>query len=232
MLSLRELRVYRGDAEIIRGISAKFQDGKVHVILGVNGSGKSTLAGGIMGIYPATGNIFLDGERIDGLSITDRANRGITLAFQEPAKFEGIRVKDYLLASSRDKTLSELYDTIKLVGLPNEILSKKMDDSLSGGERKRIELASVLLMHPKIAILDEPDSGIDMVSYGRIIDATRILRDNGASVILITHNKEILELGDVAHVLCNGKLVMSGTPNEIREFFEKKFSGGDYSGCD
>ncbi len=226
MLKIRNLRVYRGDAEIVRGVSVDFAHG-VHIILGTNGSGKSTLAGGIMGIYPTTGKIIVEGMRVDKKSITERAKMGMTLAFQEPTRFEGIRVKDYLLASSLEKSLDEVYEMIRLIGLPEEILMKKMDDTLSGGERKRIELVSVLLMHPKIAILDEPDSGIDMLSYGKIINAVKILREQGACVLLITHNRNLLTLGDYAHIMTEGKIVKSGEPEEMSKFFTTNFSEGE-----
>ncbi len=230
MLSVRNLRVYRGDMEIIKGINIEFEDSTIHVILGINGSGKSTLAGGIMGIYPSTGKIELDGRRIDHMGITERAKLGITLCFQEPARFEGIIIKDYLLISSKEKSLNSLFFTLNLVGLPIEILKKRMDDTLSGGERKRIELASVLLMKPRVAILDEPDSGIDMLSYGKIEEAVYTLKKNGATVILITHNKELVNLGDMAHVLSNGKIIKSGDPKLVKRFFEN-MNRGDENEC-
>ncbi|NPA74472.1 MAG: ATP-binding cassette domain-containing protein [Euryarchaeota archaeon] len=225
MLSLRDLSVYRGDLQIIRHITADFEQNRVHVILGVNGSGKSTLAGGIMGIYPTTGSVKLNGEEISRLPVFERARRGLTLAFQDPARFEGLRVKDYLLVSSKEKKLSDVLDAIRIVGLSESILSKKMDDSLSGGERKRVELASVLLMKPKVVILDEPDSGIDMVSYHRIRAGIEALRKE-ACVLLITHNKELVFMGDYAYLLHDGRIIRQGMPGEIKEYFEQNFTEG------
>ncbi len=220
MLALRNLWVYRGDIPIVRNVNSDFDMGEVHVILGKNGSGKSTLAGGIMGIYPSTGNVIFQGEDISNLSISQRAKMGITLAFQSPAEFEGIRVKDYLLVSSRSGDMDDVLRAIKIVGLRDNILDKGMDNTLSGGERKRVELASVLLMEPQVAILDEPDSGIDMLSYGNIRDAIETLKNGGASVILITHNEELLSLGDRAHLMVEGQIVRAGDPEDIKAHFE------------
>ncbi len=221
MLSLRDFTVIRGGSKIVRDVNLDFEEGKIHIILGSNGSGKSTLAQGIMGIFPTDGHIFMDGEDISSLKVDERARRGITLAFQEPARFEGITVKDYLLISSREKKLGEVEDALRMVGLPRTMLFQEMDDSLSGGERKRIELASVLLMKPRFAILDEPDSGIDIISFKRIASAIKEMRNRGTGVILITHAEEMISLGDVASILCNGRVVVTGKPADVRRLFTK-----------
>ncbi len=219
MLSLRNFSVIRGGKRIVQDVNLDFEEGAIHVILGANGSGKSTLAQGIMGIFSTGGSIVLGGEEISSLKIHERAQRGITLAFQEPARFEGITVKDYLLISSWEKKLGEVEEALKMVGLPRTMLSQDMDESLSGGERKRIELASVLLMKPRFAILDEPDSGIDIISFKRIAGAIRKMRDHGAGVILITHAEEMIALGDRASIMCNGRVVITGEPGEVRKLF-------------
>ncbi len=220
MLELKDLTVYRNGAKIVKNVNLKFTEGRIHVLLGANGSGKSTLAQGIMGIFSTEGEIILNGENVEMLSVSERAKAGITLAFQEPARFEGIRVKDYLLMSSKEKRLSEIENVMRLVGLPKPLLFQEMDDSLSGGERKRIELAAVLLMNPEFAILDEIDSGIDMVSFKRIGNAIITMKNSGTGVILITHNEDMINLGDEASIICRGEIVKTGSAEEIRNAFK------------
>lgn len=219
MLQLKNVSIVRGGTKIVKNVNLKFKEGNIHVLLGANGSGKSTLAQGIMGVFPVEGEIYLGDERIDSLSIHERARMGITLAFQEPARFEGIRVKDYLLLSSKSKRMSEIEEVIKMVGLPKPVLFQTMDESLSGGERKRIELAAVILMKPKFAILDEIDSGIDMVSFKRIGKAITIMKRAGTGVILITHNEDMINLGDLASIICRGEVIKTGAPRDIRNMF-------------
>ena len=219
MLQLKNVSIVRGGTKIVKNVNLKFKEGNIHVLLGANGSGKSTLAQGIMGVFPVEGEIYLGDERIDSLSIHERARMGITLAFQEPARFEGIRVKDYLLLSSKSKRMSEIEEVIKMVGLPKPVLFQTMDESLSGGERKRIELAAVILMKPKFAILDEIDSGIDMVSFKRIGKAITIMKRAGTGVILITHNEDMINLGDLASIICRGEIIKTGAPRDIRNMF-------------
>ncbi len=226
MLELIELSVFRGGKKIINNINLSFNRSEIHVLLGANGSGKSTLAQGIMGIYPTEGRVILDGDEIDGMRIYERAQLGLSIAFQEPARFEGIKVRDYLLLSSRDKRMGEVEDVIKDVGLPKTILFQEIDDTLSGGERKRIELASVMLMKPKFAILDEIDSGIDMISFRRIGDAILKMKKSGTGIILITHNEDMINIGDVASIICRGKVIKTGVPEEIRNMFTNN-SGGE-----
>jgi len=219
MLELRNVSVYRSGKKIVRNVSLTFKSGEIHVILGSNGSGKSTLAQGIMGVFPVEGKIILNSVDISKLSINERANRGVSLAFQEPARFEGIRVRDYLLLSSREKSIKEVENAMKMVGLPRPMLFQQMDESLSGGERKRIELASVMLMKPKFVILDEPDSGIDMVSFKRIGNAINTIKNNGTGVILITHSEDMINLGERASIMCDGRIVKTGLPEDIKKMF-------------
>ena len=219
MLSLRNFSVIRGEKEIVKNVNVDFKEGRIHVLLGANGSGKSTLAQGIMGIFKTEGEIMLDGKNIENMRVDERARIGITIAFQEPARFEGIKVRDYLLLSSRDKSIGEVEEIMKVVGLPKPILFQELDESLSGGERKRIELASVMLMKPKFAILDEIDSGIDMISFKRIGEAIGIMKKRGTGVILITHNEEMINLGDEASIICRGEMIKTGEPIEIRNMF-------------
>ncbi len=196
---------------------------EVHAILGTNGTGKSTLAYLIMGCEgyrQATGDILFEGKKINDLRIHERAQLGITMAWQEPVRFEGICVADYLTIGKK-KSNPALF--LQLVGLQPELyLDRMVDRSLSGGERKRIELASVLALKPKLAILDEPDSGIDMLSIHDIINVIRVFRENGSSVLLITHRDEIAKIADKASQLCQGKIVYSGTPEDVAAYYKSR----------
>ncbi len=220
MLKVENLRLVREGKEILKGVNFEIAQNEIHLVLGVNGSGKTTLAQTIMGIYPCEGRIIFEGKDITNLSVWERARMGITLAFQEPARFEGLLVKDYLMVSAKTKSMSKLEEIIKMVGLPRSILFREVGENLSGGERKRIELASVLLMEPKLAILDEPDSGIDMLSFRLISEVIKRMKGMGTSVMLITHSEEMIDIADRATILCSGKVVASGEREEIKKLFK------------
>ncbi|EDY34429.1 ABC transporter, ATP-binding protein, putative [Aciduliprofundum boonei T469] len=220
MLKVENLRLVREGKEILKGVNFEIAQNEIHLVLGVNGSGKTTLAQAIMGIYPCDGRIIFEGKDITNLSVWERARMGITLAFQEPARFEGLLVKDYLMVSAKTKSMSKLEEIIKMVGLPRSILFQEVGENLSGGERKRIELASVLLMEPKLAILDEPDSGIDMLSFRLISEVIKRMKSMGTSVMLITHSEEMIDIADRATILCSGKVVASGEREEIKKLFK------------
>jgi Fe-S cluster assembly ATP-binding protein len=197
--------------------------GHVHAVVGPNGAGKSTLASTIMGLSGYThftGDIRFEGKSIRGLSIDKRAEKGITLAWQEPARFEGLTINSFLRAGARDKSIKNISKLIELVGLsPDEYINRAVDTTLSGGERKRIELASILGMKPKLVIMDEPDSGIDVEALNRIFDAIRTLRENGSTVLLITHSMTVLEKADHAFLLCNGKIFKKGSVEKVTAFY-------------
>ncbi len=206
---------------ILAGISFAIEPGEVHALLGTNGTGKSTLAYLIMGCegyQPAAGDILFDGRRINTLSIDERARIGITMAWQEPVRFEGITVKNYLSLKYRDADAAHY---LELVGLaPDRYLGRMVDKRLSGGERKRIELASILALEPRLAILDEPDSGIDMLSIRDIINVINAFRAKGTAVLLITHREEIAGIADRASQLCQGKVICSGNPTEVASHYK------------
>jgi Fe-S cluster assembly ATP-binding protein len=193
-------------------------------LLGTNGCGKSTLAYlilGCEGYRPSSGGIFFAGSRIDSLKIHERAQLGITLAWQEPARFEGISVADYL-SLGQQKT-GDLFEYVIRVGLsPEQYINRMVDKTLSGGQRKRIELASVLALKPRLAILDEPDSGIDMLSVKEIVDVIYSFKEFQASVLLITHREEIARIADRASQLCGGRIVFSGSPSEVAEHYKTR----------
>jgi Fe-S cluster assembly ATP-binding protein len=214
-----------GGKPILHDLNLHVLPGEIHAILGMNGTGKSTLASVIMGLSgfaPTSGHLVFQGEDITSLSISGRAKRGITLAWQEPARFEGLTVKEYLELGQRGSPGGgpPPGECLVMVGLPPErYLQRTVDATLSGGERKRVELASVLSMGPRLSILDEPDSGIDALSLNRILDAVRILAKNGASVLLITHQNEIAVSADRASSLCGGTILRTGEPIAIGRFF-------------
>ncbi|MEA2054258.1 MAG: ATP-binding cassette domain-containing protein [Candidatus Thermoplasmatota archaeon] len=218
ILGIDSIKVERNGKTIIKGLSLSVNRGKIHAVIGPNGSGKSTLAYTIMGIYkPSTGKIFFEGKDITSHLIHERAKMGITLAWQEPARFEGLLVRDYLSIGGNN-----IERALKMVNLdPRRCLNRAIDDSLSGGERKRIELASIIMMTPKLAILDEPDSGIDFVSLDDLLNVIVSLKKEGITVLLITHREEVARVADEASLICDGYLVKNGSTWEVTKFFRK-----------
>jgi Fe-S cluster assembly ATP-binding protein len=222
LLEISGLAYTANSKKILDNLSMSLKRQEVHALLGTNGTGKSTLAYLIMGCEgyrPSSGEIFFEGENIIDLRIHERARLGITMTWQEPVRFEGICVADYLTIRKKANPASLL----ELVGLQPELyLERMVDRSLSGGERKRIELASILALEPKLAILDEPDSGIDMLSLQDIINVIRAFRENGASVLLITHREEIAKIADRASQICRGRIVCTGDTEEVAAYFKSK----------
>lgn len=223
VLEIKNLVYVAGEKRVLDGLSLSIGASEVHALIGTNGTGKSTLAYMIMGCdgySPKSGKIIFEGSVINDLKIHERAKLGITMAWQEPVRFEGISVQDYLALRNRDIGPS-IY--LEMVGLHPELyLHRMVDKSLSGGERKRIELASVLAVSPKLAVLDEPDSGIDMLSTQDIINVINAFKKNGSSVLLVTHREEIALIADRASQLCGGKIVCSGSPAEVAEFYKTR----------
>lgn len=225
MLEVIELGLDLGNHPILHDLNLGIRAGEIHSILGVNGTGKSTLAAVLMGLggyQPTRGRIVFDGEDITHLPISDRARRGITLAWQEPARFEGLSVAEYLALSRPHATSGFLTPDACLhkVGLdPGRYLRRAVDTTLSGGERRRIELAAVIAMKPRLAILDEPDSGIDALSIDQIVDVIRFCAKNGTAVLLITHHEHVAAIADRASSLCGGTILKTGDPAGIARFF-------------
>lgn len=223
LLEISGLSFQAGEKRILDGFSMTIDAGEVHALLGTNGTGKSTLAGLIMGCEgykPAAGAVFFEGKTINDLKIHERARLGITMAWQEPVRFEGISVRDYLTLGNKSIDPSA---SLEMVGLhPGLYLNRMVDKSLSGGERKRIELASVLALKPKLAVLDEPDSGIDMLSMLDIVNVINAFKQSGSSVLLITHREEVVVVADRASQVCSGKIVCSGNPAKVAEYFKTR----------
>ena len=224
ILTVNDVKLTIDGKPILKGVNLIVNEGEIHAVLGPNGAGKSTLASLIMGINdlkePDSGEIIFKDKLINGLEITDRAKLGITLAWQEPARFEGITVEEYLKLSGRNNPELDVVECLELVGLDCSYLSRFVDDTLSGGERKRVELASILAMRPKLAVLDEPDSGIDFASMEDIANMIKTMRDRGTTVLMITHREEIAEIADRATLMCDGKVVQTGNPKEVGQKFK------------
>ena len=209
-----------GDAnkEILNDVSLRVNERFV-AITGPNGSGKSTLAKIIAGILtPTDGKIFLDGEDITGLSVTERARRGISYAFQQPVRFKGITVKDLIsLAAGRKITVSEACTYLSEVGLcARDYIDREVNASLSGGELKRIEIATVLARGTALSVFDEPEAGIDLWSFQNLISVFEKMhaRTNG-SILIISHQERILNIADKIVVIANGKVEREGPREEI-----------------
>ncbi len=205
--------------EIIRNISLKTADNKFVVITGPNGGGKSTLAKIIAGIEkPDSGRIIYNGEDITELNITERARKGIGFAFQQPVRFKGITVHDLLrIASGKSISTSEACELLSEVGLcARDYISREVNSSLSGGELKRIEIATVLARDPGLAVFDEPEAGIDLWSFRNLISIFERMRErSGRSIIVISHQERILNIADEIIVIRDGTVDKSGSKEEI-----------------
>lgn len=199
--------------DIIKDINFKFEKGKFYAITGPNGSGKTTLAKLIMGINRATsGNIFFEGKDITGLSITDRAMAGIAYSFQHPARFKGVTFRDLLAISSQTEDEEKLLSMVRRVGIcPLSFLDKPVDATLSGGEIKKIELATTIARNPKLAIYDEPDTGIDLWTIMPMVTLLKKeQKDKGTTTIVVSHNKSFFEIADTILILNGGKISYEG----------------------
>jgi Fe-S cluster assembly ATP-binding protein len=259
MLEIKNLRLTLNGHPILQGINLEVKRGEIHTILGVNGAGKSSLAYCLMGsedYRPQEGRIRFLGNDITNLSISHRARMGLTLAWQESARFEGLSAREYLSLGTRpvrnnpaplskgrsgykkvrgasdehrrisngvknredSKRITHALESVALN--PKEFLGRAVDKTLSGGERKRIELASVIAMKPKLAILDEPDSGIDMLSLDDILNVIKKMRKEGSTILLITHREEMASISDRASLMCDGLIVKTGRPKEEMNYFK------------
>lgn len=226
LLKVEDLWLRRNGREILRGVNLKVYPGQVHALLGLNGSGKSSLAYAIMGCEgytPDSGRILFDGQDLAGLSINERARMGITLAWQEPARFEGIPIGKYVSLGQKQPNRDQVMAALEAVALPAKYYGyRAADKTLSGGERKRVELAAVYAMRPRLAILDEPDSGIDVLSLGDMAMLIRRMALEGIAVLLITHRDEIVDTADIASLMCAGAVIFTGGAIETRRYFSTR----------
>ena len=209
----------KGEKGIIKDISLKVNDGKFVVITGPNGGGKSTLAKVLAGIEKAdSGEIYLDDENITGYDIDHRANAGIGYAFQQPPRFKGMTVARMLsLAAGKNLTEKESCDLLSAVGLCSEdYLNRQLDGTLSGGEMKRIEIATVLAKSHKVSIFDEPEAGIDLWSFSMLIKRfEEIHREKKECLILISHQEKIINMADKIMVIEDGEVKKYGTKEDV-----------------
>ena len=208
------------DKEIIRGVDLVVPDGKLIVVTGPNGGGKSTLAKIIAGIEtPTGGNIFFSGEDITRLSVTERAKRGIAFAFQQPVKFKGISVKDLIrIASGKNISVADACEYLSSVGLcARDYIDREVNASLSGGELKRIEIATVLARGAELTLFDEPEAGIDLWSFRNLIDVFRNMKkaNKNGSILIISHQERILDIADEIVVLKDGRIDRQGKKDDI-----------------
>lgn len=198
---------------IIDGVNLTFEDGKFYTITGPNGSGKTTLAKLIMGINSVSqGQILFNGQDISPLSITERARAGIAYSFQQPARFKGITFRDLMTIATGIDDEKKLLEIMSRVGIcPLSFLDKEVDAKLSGGEIKKIELALTIAANPKLAIYDEPDTGIDLWTIGPMVSLLKKeLAQNGTTTIVVSHNRVFLEAADVILIIEAGKIVYQG----------------------
>lgn len=209
----------KGEKEIIKNLNLSIGENKFVVITGPNGGGKSTLAKLIAGIEkPVSGRILFDQEDITEKSITDRANMGISYAFQQPVRFKGIQVLDLIrLAAKRKMSAADACEYLSEVGLcAKDYINREVNASLSGGELKRIEIATVLARGTKLSVFDEPEAGIDLWSFQNLISVFERMRENTkGSILIISHQERILNIADEIVVIADGQISAQGSKDKI-----------------
>ena len=257
MLELRNISVAAdGDgSEIISGVDLTLEDKKIYVMTGPNGGGKTSLAKAIMGVYPVSGgSILLDGVDVTQMSITERANLGIGYAFQTPTRFKGLRVRELLTIASRRRAFASgggvpssdgisaandadekrLYSLLVDVGLcAQDYIDRELNASFSGGELKRIEIASILARDLRVTLFDEPEAGIDLWSFQKLTETFRALNEaSSATIIIISHQERILKLADEVILIAGGKVAAITSPEMILGEIECKNPDCDCVNCD
>lgn len=219
MLELQDISFLGEDNTLIlNNINLVLEDKRFYVITGPNGGGKSSLAKVIMGIYkPSSGRILLDGEDITELTVTERARKGIGFAFQQPPRFKGLTVGELLTLSNNKEKPGKVCNYLLDVGLcPKDYAGREANSNLSGGELKRIEIATLLTRKLKMAIFDEPEAGIDLWSFSRLTDTFRSIHArNVQTTVIISHQEKILELGEEIILIAEGKIQQKGTREEL-----------------
>ena len=216
------------DIEIINNVNLTLYEKKIYVVTGPNGGGKTSLAKAIMGIYPVSGGcMYLDGEDITNYTITERANKGIGYAFQAPPRFKGLQVRDLLAIASHgsfkdsgdayESDDSKLFSLLADVGLcAQDYVDRELNTSFSGGELKRVEIASILARDLKIALFDEPEAGIDLWSFQKLTETFKKLNEvSNTTIVIISHQERILRLADEVILICGGKITDITSPDKI-----------------
>ena len=224
MLELKNIRFDvdddAGHVDILKDVSFTIPEGKFVVITGPNGGGKSTIAKLIAGVrMPTGGQILFDGQDITALSITERAKLGISYALQQPVRFKGIQVIDLLrIAAARELSVAESCDYLSRVGLcARDYIHREVNASLSGGELKRIEIATILARGTRLSVFDEPEAGIDLWSFQSLIRVFEEMRRSiaGSSILVISHQERILEIADEVIVVSDGRISRQGPRAEV-----------------
>jgi Fe-S cluster assembly ATP-binding protein len=241
MLEIKNLHASVEDKEILKGINLKVNAGEVHAIMGPNGSGKSTLAEVIAGqeeFEVGEGSILLEGEDLGELSPEERAHKGVFLSFQYPVEIPGVSVTNFMKTAINEsrkaqgledmpanEMLKKIREKSEMLEIDRKFLSRSLNEGFSGGEKKRNEIFQMAMMEPKLAILDETDSGLDIDALRIVANGVNKLRGKDNAIIVITHYQRLLEyiVPDFVHVLHNGKIVKSGTKELALELEEKGY---------
>ena len=221
----------------LNGINLTLEDGDFVTIIGGNGAGKSTMLNAIAGVWPVdSGSVIIDGEDITALGITERARKGISFAFQQPVRFKGVTVKDLIcLASGQDLSTADACQYLSEVGMcAKDYIDREVNASLSGGELKRIEIATVMARKTKLTLFDEPEAGIDLWSFKNLIDVFEKMHEEiQGSIIIISHQERILNIADQVVLLSAGEVKQIGTKEDVlpglfgMETGCRYFKGGD-----
>ena len=241
MLSIKNLHASIGDKEILKGINLEVKAGEIHAIMGPNGAGKSTLASIIAGNenYEVTGGeITLDGEDLSELAPEERAHKGVFLSFQYPVEIPGVSVTNFMRTAinetrkangqeemSAKEMLKVIREKSELLEIDRKFLSRSLNEGFSGGEKKRNEIFQMAMLEPKLAILDETDSGLDIDALRIVANGVNKLKSDKNAIIVITHYQRLLDhiVPDFVHVLFNGKIVKSGGKELAHELEEKGY---------
>ncbi len=224
MLELKNvsLKIGQDKVEVLKNVNLKLDAKKLYVLTGPNGGGKSSLAKLIMGIEkPTTGRIYMDGEDITGLTVTERASRGIGYAFQHPPRFKGIEVQE-MLKLAMDHPGTSMYELLTRVGLcARDYMSRDLDATLSGGEIKRIEIATILARNLNVAVFDEPEAGIDLWSFQKLAETFSAIHESlDTTIIIISHQERILKLADEIILVENGRLTEGVAMDQIMNRYD------------
>ena len=241
MLKITDLHAHIDEKSILKGINLEIKPGEVHAIMGPNGSGKSTLASVIAGkeeYEVEKGEITLEGQNIDELSVEERAHKGIFLSFQYPVEIPGVTVTNFMKTSLNEmrkakgledmpakEMLKLIREKSELLEIDRKFLSRSLNQGFSGGEKKRNEIFQMAMLEPKLAILDETDSGLDIDALRIVANGVNKLKSKDNAVVIITHYQRLLDyiVPDFVHVLYNGKIVKSGTKELAFELEEKGY---------
>jgi Fe-S cluster assembly ATP-binding protein len=241
MLSIKNLHASIGDKEILKGINLEVKAGEIHAIMGPNGAGKSTLSSIIAGndTYEVTqGELFLDGEDLSDLAPEERAHKGVFLSFQYPVEIPGVSVTNFIRTAINEtrkakgqeempanEMLKVIREKSELLEIDRKFLSRSLNEGFSGGEKKRNEIFQMAMLEPKLAILDETDSGLDIDALRIVANGVNKLKSDKNAIIVITHYQRLLDyiVPDFVHVLYNGKIVKSGGAELAHELEEKGY---------